>query len=50
MFEDQKVKKSVVITLALLSMFLLAETIGEVKSYRYIGSYPSSPSQISDTT
>ena len=46
MFEDQKIKKSVIITLALLSLFLLAETVGEVKSYRYIGSYPSSPSSI----
>lgn len=47
MFEDQKIKKSIVITLGLLSLFLLAQTVGEVKSYRYIGSYPSSPSQIS---
>ena len=46
MFEDQKVKKSIIITLGLLSLFLLAQTIGEFKSYRYIGSYPSSPSQI----
>lgn len=47
MFEDDKIKKSIVITLGLLSLFLLAQTVGEVKSYRYIGSYPSSPSQIS---
>ncbi|MDO8624275.1 MAG: SIMPL domain-containing protein [bacterium] len=46
MFEDHKVKKSVVITLALLSLFLLAQTIGELKSYRYIGASPSSSSQI----
>lgn len=46
MFEDSKIKKSIVITLALLALFLLAQTVGEVKSYRYIGSYPSSPSQI----
>jgi uncharacterized protein YggE len=47
MFEDRKFKKSIVITLGLLSLFLLAKTIGEVKSFRYIGSYPASQSQIS---
>lgn len=46
MFEDSKTRKSIVITLGLLSFFLLAQTVGEIKSYRYIGSYPSSPSQI----
>lgn len=47
MLDDHKVKKSVVITLALLSLFLLAQTIGEFQSYRFIGSSPSAQSSIS---
>lgn len=46
MLENQIVRKSVVVVLAVLALFLLAKTIGEFKSMRYIGSYPSSPSQI----
>jgi len=46
MLEDNKIKKSIIVTLALLSLFLLAQTIGEFQSYRFIGSFPSSPSQI----
>lgn len=46
MLENQTVRKSVLVVLAVLALFLLAKTIGEVKSYRYIGSYPASPSQI----
>ena len=47
MFEDPKVKKFVVITLGLLSLFLLAKTFGEFQSYRFIGSSPSQQSLIS---
>ncbi len=47
MLEDHKIKKSVVITLALLSLFLLAQTIAEFQSYRFIGSSPSQQSLIS---
>src|SRR3989344_2265944 len=46
MFEDQKVKKSVVITLALLALFLAVKAVGEVKSFRFIGSYPQAQSVI----
>ena len=46
MFENETIRKSAIVVCAVLALFLLAETIGEVKSYRYIGSYPSSPSQI----
>lgn len=47
MLEDHKIKKSIVITLSLLSLFLLAKTIGEFQSYRFIGSSPSQQSIIS---
>ncbi len=47
MFEDQKIKKSIVITLSLLSLFLLVKFIGEVKSFRFIGSSPTQQSLIS---
>ena len=47
MFEHQTVRKSVVGVLIVLGLFLLAKTIGELQSYKYIGTYPSSPSQIS---
>ncbi|MDO8620478.1 MAG: SIMPL domain-containing protein [bacterium] len=47
MFEDNKIKKSIVITLALLSLFLLAKFVAEVKGFRFIGSYPSGQSVIS---
>ncbi|TSC57058.1 MAG: hypothetical protein Greene041679_471 [Parcubacteria group bacterium Greene0416_79] len=47
MFEDPKIKKSIVITLALLSLFLLAKFVGEVKAFRFIGSYPQGQSIIS---
>ena len=47
MFEDQKIKKSIVITLVLLSLFLLAQTIGEFQSYRFIGSSLAGQSLIS---
>lgn len=47
MFEDSRIKKSVVITLALLSLFLAAKFVGEIKSFRFIGSYPQSQSVIS---
>lgn len=45
--EDSRVRRTVVITLGLLSLFLAAKTLGEFQLYRYIGSYPASPSQIS---
>lgn len=44
---DKAVRSVAVTALGLLSLFLFAKTIGEFQSYRYIGSYPSSPSQIS---
>src|SRR3989344_3478881 len=47
MFEDPKIKKSVVITLALLALFLFVKVIGEVKEFRFIGSYPQGQSIIS---
>ena len=47
MFEDQKIKKSIVITLVLLSLFLLAQTIWEFQSYRFIGSSLAQQSLIS---
>lgn len=47
MFDDTKIKKSLVITLGLLSLFLLVKVIGEVQSYRFIGSSPSAQSLIS---
>jgi len=47
MFDDQRIKKSIVITLALLSLFLAAKFIGEVKAFRFIGSYPQGQSIIS---
>ncbi len=46
MLENQTVRKSVVVVLGILALFLLAKTIGEFQSYKYIGTYPSSPSQI----
>lgn len=46
MFEDPKIKKSIVITLALLSLFLLTKTIAEFQSYRFIGTSPSQQSLI----
>lgn len=49
MFEDQKIKKSVVIVLGLLSLFLAAKFIAEVKGFRFIGSYPQGQSVISVT-
>ena len=49
MFEDSKIKKSIVITLALLSLFLFTKVIGEVKAFRFIGSYPQGQSVISVT-
>lgn len=47
MFEDQKIRKSIVMTLMVLSLFLLAKFIGEVKAFRFIGSYPTGQSIIS---
>lgn len=47
MFEDTKIKKSIVITLILLSLFLLAKFVAEVKALRFIGSNPSGQSIIS---
>ncbi|MDO8590648.1 MAG: SIMPL domain-containing protein [bacterium] len=37
MFEDQKIKKTAVITLALLSIFLFAKAISEIKGWGLIG-------------
>lgn len=47
MFDDQKVKKSITITLAILSLLLVAKFVGEVKSFRFIGSNPQTQSVIS---
>src|SRR3990167_6770358 len=47
MLDDEKVKKLVAITLGLLSLFLLAKTLGEFQSYRFIGSSPTQQSLIS---
>ncbi len=47
MFEDHKVKKSVVITLMLLSLFLLTKFVSELKAMRFIGSSPTGQSSIS---
>ena len=46
MLENQTVRKTAVVTLTMLALFLLAKTIGEFQSYKYIGSNPSSASQI----
>lgn len=46
MFEDHKIKKSIVITLGVLSLFLAAKFIAEVKAFRFIGSYPQGQSVI----
>ncbi len=47
MLENHKVQKSIVIALMLLSLFLLAKFVAEVKAFRFIGSNPSSQSIIS---
>lgn len=47
MLENHKVQKSVVITLMLLSLFLLTKFVSEVKSMRFIGSSPTQQSMIS---
>lgn len=47
MFEDTKIRRGVAITLTVLSLFLLAKFVGEVKAFKYIGSYPSGQSIIS---
>lgn len=47
MLDDNKIKKSAVITLAFLSLFLLAETLAVFQSYRFIGASPSAQSLIS---
>ncbi len=47
MFEDTKIRKGIAITLTILSLFLLAKFVGEVKAFKYIGSYPSGQSIIS---
>ncbi|MEK7170272.1 MAG: SIMPL domain-containing protein [Patescibacteria group bacterium] len=47
MLENHKVQKSIVITLMLLSLFLLAKFVAEVKAFRFIGSNPSGESVIS---
>ena len=49
MLEDPKIKKAIIITLGLLSLFLLVKVIGELQSYRFIGSSPSQQSIISVT-
>ncbi len=46
MLDDHKIKKSIVITLGVLSLFLAAKFIAEVKAFRYIGSYPQQQSVI----
>lgn len=47
MFDDPKIKKATAVTLWLLALFLLAQTIGEFQSYRFIGSSPVQQSLIS---
>ena len=47
MLDDHKIKKAAVVTLWLLALFLLAETLGEFQLYRFIGSSPSAQSLIS---
>ncbi len=47
MFEDTKIRRGIAITLTILSLFLLAKFVGEVKAFKYIGSYPSGQSVIS---
>ncbi len=47
MFEDIKIRRGIAITLTILSLFLLAKFVGEVKGFKYIGSYPSGQSIIS---
>ena len=46
MLEDHKVKKTAIITLAVLALFLAAKFVGEMKGLRYIGSYPQQQSLI----
>lgn len=45
--EDKKVRKAVLMTLGALSLFLVAQFVGKVQSYRFIGSSPSAQSLIS---
>ena len=47
MVEDPKVKKSIVAALVLLSLFLAAKFVGEVKAFRFIGSNSQTQSIIS---
>ena len=47
MLENQTVRKTAVVTLGILALFLLAQTLGEFQSYRFIGSSPSAQSLIS---
>lgn len=47
MLEDRNVRKAGIAVLGILALFLLVKTIGEVQQLKYIGTYPSSPSQIS---
>src|SRR3989344_3922705 len=47
MLTDSKIRNSVVAVLSILFLFLLAETIGEIKSFRFIGSSPTNQSIIS---
>src|SRR3989344_4434440 len=46
MFEDKNVRIAATAALSLLSLFLLATTVSEFKSMRFIGSSPSQPSLI----
>src|SRR3989338_6761353 len=47
MLENHKVQRSIVITLMLLSLFLLTKFVSEVKAMRFIGSSPANQSIIS---
>lgn len=49
MFEDNKIKKSIVVALVILSLFLAAKLVAEVKGFRFIGSNPQNQSVISVT-
>ncbi|MSU56051.1 MAG: DUF541 domain-containing protein [Candidatus Taylorbacteria bacterium] len=46
MFEDTKVKRSISVTLMLLSLFLAAKFVSELKAMRFIGSSPSGQNTI----
>ena len=47
MLGNHKVQKSIVMTLMLLSLFLLTKFVSEVKAMRFIGSSPANQSIIS---